>query len=399
MALQPIEANINSVESVVAVTAAMGSAGQALTPAITSSIRLARGAVGGPVEYRVGAGGWIQLDSNEGVDLPVDLSATVVMLRKATTTSAAIPVALIVRSVATTAAPGQVPALPGGATPITISGVPFVGNKLTAAIAAGWQNASGNWMRNGVAIAGANALEYTLVPADVPGPVTYKSSNLPYMPPGLPVAAAPVVPVAPAITTAPTLSGGGAVGQPLTLTPGTVTGSPAPVSTFSWRDAGGNELSTSASAFTPVATGQITVVQTASNGVGPAATRMSNTVTVVPASADPYMIASHRAKFPYGGTQYSGSTFLVSAVVHYAPPYVIKSPRALFVGYFISGTNNAENNFGNSLEYSGAWIEVGGVRKRLTVNGSNTFSVPQGANVFTDPDDSIVIPAGQRRTA
>jgi len=94
-----------------------------------------------------------------------------------------------------------------------------------------------------------------------------------------PVTIALVQQFPPVIATAPVLAGGGTVGQAITLTPGAVTGTPAPVVTYSWRDAGGNELSTSASAFTPVASGQVTVVQRAVNAAGET-TRMSNTLVV-----------------------------------------------------------------------------------------------------------------------
>lgn len=89
-----IEALFTSTPSVVQVTSAMGSAGQALPVTPSSSIDLARGGVGGPIQYKVGAGTWITLDANEGVNLAIDLAVTAVLLRKGTTNAAAIPVQL-----------------------------------------------------------------------------------------------------------------------------------------------------------------------------------------------------------------------------------------------------------------------------------------------------------------
>lgn len=89
-----IEATFTSTPSVVQVTSAMGSAGQALAATPSASIDLSRGNFGGPVQYKVGSGAWVTLDTNDGVNLAVDLSVATVMLRKGTTNAAAIPVQL-----------------------------------------------------------------------------------------------------------------------------------------------------------------------------------------------------------------------------------------------------------------------------------------------------------------
>lgn len=95
---QPIEAIVTSLPSVVQVTATVGGAGQALAATPSSSIALALGSFGGPVQYKVGAGAWTTLDRNQGINLPIDLNVTAVLLRKGTPTTAAIPVQVTINS-------------------------------------------------------------------------------------------------------------------------------------------------------------------------------------------------------------------------------------------------------------------------------------------------------------
>jgi len=104
------------------------------------------------------------------------------------------------------------------------------------------------------------------------------------IPAALVVGGAPVVQVPAAIASAPVLSGGGAVGQAIALTLGAVTGTPTPASSVSWVNQDGAQVSTNLSSFAPTVAGQYTAIQTADNGVGQPATRMSNTVTVAAGS-------------------------------------------------------------------------------------------------------------------
>jgi len=161
-----------------------------------------------------------------------------------------------------------------------VSGTLGVGNVLTAVPPSGVTVTSYQWTRDGASIAGATASTYAQVAADEAKTIAVNVA-------GVTSASAGVVPgpapSAPAVTTAPVLAGS-TVGQPITLTPGTVTGSPSPTSTFSWRDQNGAELSTSTATFTPTAAGQVTVVQRAVNASGEVS-RMSNTITVSAAAA------------------------------------------------------------------------------------------------------------------
>lgn len=98
---QTIEAVFAKTTSIVQVAAAMGGAGQALPTTPSSSVDLACGSIGGPVEYKVGSGAWITLDRHQGVTLNIDLSTTAVLVRKASTASAAVAVALSINTLKT----------------------------------------------------------------------------------------------------------------------------------------------------------------------------------------------------------------------------------------------------------------------------------------------------------
>lgn len=102
MATEVVQAEVTSTQSTVAVTAVAGGAGQALTAVSSTSIALSLGSFGaGPVEYKVGADGWVVLDRNQGVKLPIDLRTTEVRLRKAVPSAASIAVTLTVIAAAT----------------------------------------------------------------------------------------------------------------------------------------------------------------------------------------------------------------------------------------------------------------------------------------------------------
>lgn len=114
----------------------------------------------------------------------------------------------------------------GVGAPILITGVPAVGNTLAAAIAAGWQNAGGNWTRNGANIAGATALTYPVVSADDDKDLTYKSSNIPFIPPAVRIGAAAPVVVAPGAPIIGVATGGDGVVNVVFTAPGSTGGSP-----------------------------------------------------------------------------------------------------------------------------------------------------------------------------
>lgn len=98
-----IEALIESTSSVVQVSSAAGSAGQALTATPNASIELVAGRAG-PVEYKVGADPWALLDREQGIALSIDLASTAVLVRKVTPAAAAVPLTVKVNKVTRTMA-------------------------------------------------------------------------------------------------------------------------------------------------------------------------------------------------------------------------------------------------------------------------------------------------------
>jgi hypothetical protein len=120
-----IEAVITPTVSTVQVTSAAGAAGQALSSTPSSSIALANNDVGqNSLEYKVGAGAWQTLSSGQGVSLPIDLSATAVLVRKGTSTTASVPLTLTVNAIAQMTPSGVPAVIVGSAAPSNADGRP-----------------------------------------------------------------------------------------------------------------------------------------------------------------------------------------------------------------------------------------------------------------------------------
>lgn len=67
----------------IAINAALGSAGQVIPETrATNWVQLINLTGTTPIEYRVGTGPWLSLDPTETVDLDIDLSQTVIALRR-----------------------------------------------------------------------------------------------------------------------------------------------------------------------------------------------------------------------------------------------------------------------------------------------------------------------------
>lgn len=81
-----------------------------------------------------------------------------------------------------------------GIVPVTVSGLTPIGSVLTRTMGAGWVSTSRNWTRNGANIAGATGTTYTTVEADALATVTCVEAGLPYIPTGITVDAAVVLP-------------------------------------------------------------------------------------------------------------------------------------------------------------------------------------------------------------
>ena len=173
-----------------------------------------------------------------------------------------------------------VPAAPENTALPSISGTPTVGQELSAANGT-WTGSPApgyeyQWNRDDAPIAGATASDYTLV-ADDEGTlitVTVTASNSQGSASATSEAVGPVAaaPVAPAFTANPVLSGTPTVGQQLTVTNGTATGTPAPTFTRSWlRDGVAISPAQTGTTYTLVeddVDASITVEVTATNSAG-----------------------------------------------------------------------------------------------------------------------------------
>ena len=133
-----------------------------------------------------------------------------------------------------------VPAIaPSNTAPPTVSGMAAVGKTLSCS-GGSWKGAptpsfTCQWLRDGVPIAGATELTYTVQSADAGHSLvcevtaTNSAGTTTATSAAVSVAASP-----PADTTKPTLSGTAAVGSSLSCSPGTWTGEPTPTLTYQW---------------------------------------------------------------------------------------------------------------------------------------------------------------------
>jgi hypothetical protein len=124
---------------------------------------------------------------------------------------------------------------------------------------------------------------------------------------------------APAISTA-TISGTAKVGQVLTAGATGVTGSPTPVLGYQWKS-GGTNVGTNSNTYTIVSgdlTKTITVVITATNGVGTAATATSAATSAV-AAADAIPAGQYRVTWNANGGTGGTTTTKAAGESHFAP--------------------------------------------------------------------------------
>ena len=126
---------------------------------------------------------------------------------------------------------------------------------------------------------------------------------------------APPTQTAPAITTQPTISGGTAIGDILTLAPGAATGNPAPTATYQWYRNGaalsGEDGLTLDTGGYGAGVYRATVIW--ANGVTPAATGTTGTITVE-ASTAPGIDYSQALIYFDANTPFTGSATDVTAI-------------------------------------------------------------------------------------
>lgn len=129
---------------------------------------------------------------------------------------------------------------PENVSPPSITGTPTVGQSLTSTTGTWTGNPSPTysrqWLRGSTAISGATAASYTLVAADVGQAISVRvtATNSQGSAQATSAATDAVSGIAPVNTVAPALSGTPIVGETLTVTNGTWTGTPAPTYARAW---------------------------------------------------------------------------------------------------------------------------------------------------------------------
>jgi len=175
-----------------------------------------------------------------------------------------------------------------------ITGTAQVGQVLTANPGT-WTNSPSGfayvWRRAGVAISGAAASTYTVVPADEGTvlTVTVTATNAGGSAAATSNGTAAVIPASPANTGLPFITGTAQVGQVLTANPGTWTNSPSGFA-YVWRRAGVAISGATSGTYTVVLADEgtvLTVTVTATNAGGSAAATSNGTAAVIAAPVVP----------------------------------------------------------------------------------------------------------------
>ncbi|MCW2767819.1 MAG: hypothetical protein JWO11_3778 [Nocardioides sp.] len=128
---------------------------------------------------------------------------------------------------------------PSATTAPTVSGDPKVGTLLSAT-APVWDtdvdSTNYQWLRSGVAIAGATTNKYTVAPEDVAKTISVRTTGVKGDAQGVATSAPVLAKIGDAIAalTAPSISGNGRVGSLLSSSPGTWTGLLAPAFGYQW---------------------------------------------------------------------------------------------------------------------------------------------------------------------
>ena len=171
----------------------------------------------------------------------------------------------------------------------SIASSAFVGEVLTVSPGA-WSGAFAastyQWKRDGSNISGQTGTTYTTRAADDGKTVTCTETRTNLAGSASETTAGCAVTVgatAPTITTNPSISSSAVIGDTVTVTSGTVTGNPAPTSTYQWYLDAVAISGATGTTYTTTAAGALTVVQTATNSEGTdTATSSACTVTAAP---------------------------------------------------------------------------------------------------------------------
>lgn len=187
----------------------------------------------------------------------------------------------------------SIPAAPVNTSAPTISGSTVVGSTLMAS-RGGWTGHptpvyTYEWLRDGVVIAGATSVTYTLVAADDDADISVRvtATNSQGSASAASATVGPVV-TAPVNTTAPSIAGTAAVGRQLTITAGTYTGTATITKTYQWLADGVAIVGATGASYTLVAGDEganIAVDETATNAGGAITVRSASVGPVTAVSA------------------------------------------------------------------------------------------------------------------
>ena len=236
------------------------------------------------------------------------------------------------------------------------------------------------WTRNGVAISGATASTYTIQVADdlttirveVKGTNAYGVSG--FVASSNSVSAVNVV--APTNSVAPVISGTTIVGQVLTSTTGTWSGTAPITYSYQWKR-GATNIGTNASTYTLVQadagnTSNITCVVTATNSAGSANATSNQIAQILTIRTNAFLTASAISDTTIRGALNTLDVGLIANSLD-------TKMKALYP--FVGGTASTHKfNFMNAADTDAAF--------RLTFNGtwihSSTGALPNGTNAFAD---------------
>jgi hypothetical protein len=250
------------------------------------------------------------------------------------------------------------------------------------------------WTRNGVAISGATASTYTIQSADdgttirieVKGTNAYGESA--FIVSSNSVSA--VNAVAPSNTVAPVISGTAVVGQVLSSTTGTWSGTAPITYSYQWRR-GATNIGTNSSTYTLVQadagnTSNITCVVTATNAGGSANATSNTIVQILTARTSAFLTASAISDATIRGGL---NTFDIGMIANSLDTKM----KAIYP--FVGGTasthrwnfmNAADTNAAFRLAFSGGWTHSS---TGALPNGTNAF-----ANTFLNPTTSLTTSLG-----
>ena len=209
MKTQGVIAAMETTTLTVAVTGAPAGAGVAINNSVaSSSVVLTNTSNGAALEYRSGAGAWLKLTPSEGIELPIDLSTTALLFRRARYDGGLASAQLVIASKPTlSTSEAGLPISAGGAITATANGPGVVGQPLIFALPAGYfgtlqftrsTKATPPVKTNIVGAVGnaVNSLSYTPVAGDAAYNLGCDTSNVVAPSAGVSIsAAAPVIPL------------------------------------------------------------------------------------------------------------------------------------------------------------------------------------------------------------